>query len=552
MSLERNKIYAMHALDGLREMPDESVQLCFTSPPYFNLRDYKSEPQIWDGDSSCHHVWRGVISPRPNQTGGVGYRSATQLANRGSHCVEYNNRVSLSNVCSLCGAWRGELGQEHTVELYVKHLKDIFHEVHRVLRRDGIFYLNLSDSYATHASNRAGQFGKEIKEGFDDVFTRSKPPASQMGLKEKDLCGIPWRVAFALQGFAVIPGKELNRAADLLKIARETRDWEMVTAVEGMLRGWSFLSEILDPYWLRSDIIWSKRNCMPSSATDRPTTSHEYIFMLTKSGTTQFWTHRDLNGVRKQPKPDYRWIHETTGEEVSVKPIGWTPQNKMGWIRVNLWEGHDYLYDAVAARERSITDPNSKSSMTFGAKHGKYNTIELAHAANLGHKWVYESTRNLRSVWTLSIKPRPENHFASFPDELCSLVIEAGSSHKACSKCRAAWMRVVGKNESDWEERKRRGEPNRAGLAGAAQIGSGNYKNREPKTLGFRPSCDCENDGSGRCLVLDPFMGRGTVADVARKLGRDFIGFDLNPEYVKMAYDNLGSKTFLELLDGID
>ncbi len=161
-----------HCLDVLKTLPEESVQTCITSPPYFGLRDYG------------------------------------------------------------CG---GQIGLESTPEQFVASLVDVFAEVHRVLKSDGTLWLNLGDSYNGAASNRTGQNGyKDGRTNRDKRFSTGGID----GLKAKDLIGIPWRVAFALQSY-----------------------------------GW----------YLRQDIIWHKPNPMPESVTDRCTKAHEYIFLLSKS-----------------------------------------------------------------------------------------------------------------------------------------------------------------------------------------------------------------------------------------------------------------------------
>lgn len=159
------------AREVLKTLPEKSVQMCVTSPPYFGLRDEGIE---------------------------------------------------------------GQIGLEKTLELYVQHLIEIFQEVRRVLRDDGTLWLNLGDNYA--GSGKGGNTGNKISKNWRPVYVNKglTPP----GLKPKDLMGMPWRVALALQA---------------------------------------------DGWWLRSDIIWHKPNPMPESATDRPTRSHEYIFLLTKS-----------------------------------------------------------------------------------------------------------------------------------------------------------------------------------------------------------------------------------------------------------------------------
>ena len=106
-----------------------------------------------------------------------------------------------------------------------------------------------------------------------------------------------------------------------------------------------------DGWWLRSEIVWHKKNPMPESVTDRPTSAHEKLFLLTKSGDKLFWTHPTMPFVRSQPEPDYVWRHKETKEERATAPDGWVwgdPDSE--WTRVNLWLGHDYFYDAEAVR----------------------------------------------------------------------------------------------------------------------------------------------------------------------------------------------------------
>jgi site-specific DNA-methyltransferase (adenine-specific) len=129
----------------------------------------------------------------------------------------------------------GQIGLEESPDAYVAKMVDVFREVHRILRNDGTVWLNLGDSYNGAATNRTGQ------NGYDDGRTNRSERFSVggvSGLKPKDLIGIPWRVAFALQA---------------------------------------------DGWYLRQDIIWHKTNPMPESVTDRCTKAHEYIFLLSKS-----------------------------------------------------------------------------------------------------------------------------------------------------------------------------------------------------------------------------------------------------------------------------
>jgi DNA modification methylase len=170
-------IYNGDSLQVLKELPSGSVDCTITSPPYWGLRDYGVDNQ---------------------------------------------------------------LGLEPTPEQYVAKMVEVFREVKRVLKDDGTCWLNLGDSYVGGGRGGKGQCGKgSMEEGRYNKGQRIGLPTGNIkDLKPKDLVGIPWRVAFALQG---------------------------------------------DGWWLRQDIIWSKPNPMPESVTDRCTKSHEYIFLLAKS-----------------------------------------------------------------------------------------------------------------------------------------------------------------------------------------------------------------------------------------------------------------------------
>lgn len=255
-----NKVFAQ-SCERMDQIPDGVVQVCVTSPPYFGLRNYGID---------------------------------------------------------------GQIGLESSLNEYVSRIVEVFREVRRTLRDDGILWLNLGDSYGC-----------------------------------KQLLGTPWRVALALQA---------------------------------------------DGWWLRSDIVWSKPNPMPSSVVDRCTTSHEYIFMLSKSEQYFF----DANAIAE-------------------------PAIHAGEIKVN----------------KSGKNKSSSNSTQVGFTRDGGVTVK--------------DTRNKRDVWSIATQPYSDAHFATFPREIPSLCIRAGS----------------------------------------------------------KPGD----------LVLDPFMGSGTTAEVAEFLGRKWVGYELNPEY---------------------
>ncbi len=230
-----NRILIGDVREQLATLPDESVHCVVTSPPYWGLRDYGTASWL-GGDEGCDH--RKVQD--------------TELAVAGSTLgggkkTTGHQQEGFGRTCAHCGATRidAQLGLEPTPEEYVANMIAVFRAVRRVLRSDGTLWLNLGDSYAGSGKGPSNSLSQTVWDSQPDrngAQARAGAPTEWLsvpsGLKPKDLVGIPWRVAFALQA---------------------------------------------DGWWLRSDIIWSKPNPMPESVTDRPTKAHEYVFLLAKS-----------------------------------------------------------------------------------------------------------------------------------------------------------------------------------------------------------------------------------------------------------------------------
>jgi DNA modification methylase len=227
-------------------LADESVQCCVTSPPYWGLRKYAGEQElVWpNAQGDCEHDFKGngETKRRPDRCSGDAdgqhgvFVDSVRRGEQGSKAVR-GQTVQHGGTCWHCGAWRGAYGLEPTIEMYVEHTVQILREIRRVLRKDGVCFFNLGDSYASggNGGHQKGDLfhGHEPREGEIRGY-RAPPP----GLKPKDLCLIPARVALAAQA---------------------------------------------DGWWVRSMIIWAKPNPMPESVTDRPTDAYEHIIMLTKS-----------------------------------------------------------------------------------------------------------------------------------------------------------------------------------------------------------------------------------------------------------------------------
>lgn len=228
MTLPVNKIILGDCLEVMRGWPDESVQCCVTSPPYWGLRDYGTARWI-GGEPGCDHKNGSLASPKSTL---VGYT--------GDHVKLAVCGMPFKDKCGKCGAVRvdGQLGLEKTPEEYVAKMTEVFHEVRRVLKSTGTLWLNMGDSYySTGQGGGTGPTSAYRGKAYVSDGVRHNRKLTP-GVKPKDLVGIPWLVAFAFRA---------------------------------------------DGWYLRSDIIWSKPNPMPESVQDRPTKAHEYIFLMTKS-----------------------------------------------------------------------------------------------------------------------------------------------------------------------------------------------------------------------------------------------------------------------------
>lgn len=254
--------YGLNVIDGLRCIPPNSINMVCTSPPYWSLRDYGVAKQVWGGSNpDCEHDWGTDIEGKP-QTGGTDPNTSSLGVKSGGNTltpegvVRSNTRSHVpsrtSSFCLKCNAWYGCLGLEPTPDLFVEHIVEIGREIRRVLHPSGTFWLNLGDSYMSHAAkdytNLGGREGERLgEEGYADTIIIGRPKVE--GLKDKDLVGVPWRVALALQA---------------------------------------------DGWWLRNDIIWQKSNAMPSSVDDRFSCKYEHIFLFAKEAQYFF----DLDAVR--------------------------------------------------------------------------------------------------------------------------------------------------------------------------------------------------------------------------------------------------------------
>lgn len=384
-------------------LADNSVDCVVTSPPYWGLRDYGVAGQI--GLEPVHDC-QGWATGAP------------------------------------CG------------ECWVCQMVAVFREVRRVLKPTGACWVNVGDAYTS--GNRAYRDADSLLPA-RGMHQRAQTPS---GLKDKDLCGIPWRFALAMQA---------------------------------------------DGWWLRADVIWAKPNPMPESIKDRPTKAHEYIFMFTK-------------------RQRYFYDNEAVREPAAntQHPSALTFCRKVNEPDRPGQTASQHRPDRSGTRRSKAPDGWDRGDGAHGTIH--------RDGRSKGQAAEIRDGRSLRSVWTIPPQPTPEAHFATFPEALAETCIKAGTSARGvCSSCGRPWERVV-----EAEPMVTRHGPKSGGYGSRTTDGLSGTMLAPPRrtTSGWRPTCKCPAGEPVPAVVLDPFVGSGTVCRVAERLGRRGVGLDLNMSYL--------------------
>lgn len=440
-----NTIEVADALTYLQGLPDESVNCVVTSPPYFGLRDYGTA--TWrGGDPNCDHV----ANPKATKTFGNPEFNAGRPSREATKTADYY----YADQCGKCGAGRVDMqiGHESSPQEYVAAMVCIFREVKRVLRKDGTVWVNIGDSYANDAKWGGSTGGKHAGglHGQTGVGRAKK----RTGTPPKSLMLIPQRLAIALQD-----------------------------------EGWI----------IRNEIVWHKRNPMPSSAEDRFTTAHEVVWFMTKS--PRYWS--DMFAVRE--------------------PVAKASEQRIKQSNFSNQTGGDKDYGKTGVN----TSRSARKSLENFAKN-------------------FDGFRNARDVWSIASEPFPGAHFAVMPSKLVEKCIHAGCPELVCVECGAPHVRSVDKVFIPQPDVSEERVAHRAKVYGEKSADKPRGTNRI-EMRGWEPTCTC-NASTRPGVVLDMFMGTGTVARNAAKLRRQYIGCDLNPEYVAMAMTSLAAGVQVVLL----
>ena len=508
-----------HAIDNLRTIPDESIDLVVTSPPYWGLRDYKTEPVVFGGDVECNHDWE-----ESDEKNGWDDQVPQSMNNNDVYADSRDDALIHHQICSKCGAWRGQLGLEQSPELFVEHLVEIFEECRRILKPTGNLWVNLGDSYMRKSNYKAPKdYGLQRHR---DEVGHHRPQEIPDGYKRKDLVGLPWLFAFA---------------------ARRA--------------GW----------YLRNDIVWAKSIsgphyrggvCMPEPIKDRCTRSHEFFFHFTKEAKYFYDVEATAEPLADPGNP---------GRDRTGKAFGGMTRNMR-----TVWHYNPKPYDGAhfAVYPKHLIEPIVKAS-----------TSEHGCCADCGVPWirVVEHTRIRRNELPEDDpRYRPNQYEGAYQD--INGKGDAGYKHTVTTgwrpncECHGELVRrdveIAGRlYQGDW---KRDAEAtsgvagNHGGNTGLQELAGkwgadskGEYNGVAQKDYTAHKAEDAsavksriiENLTEAKtktiwvyesdmpldehpvkpAVVLDPFSGSGTSGIVALEHGRSYIGIELNPDYAALS-----------------
>lgn len=402
----------------------------------------------------------------------------------------------------------GQLGLEKTPEEHIEKLVIGFRQVRRVLRDDGVLWLNYGDKYSS------GGVHLEPKK-YPNAPKYNCPKVKNLG--DANLIGLAWRLALALQA---------------------------------------------DGWYLRSDTIWAKALsfCDKYSGSTMPESLNGWRWERHKIKVKAGWdadiphpSKRESGKSRSQSGSTYKGLAEwqdcpgcpkcQPNGGLVLRKGSWRPTRAHEYLFL-LTKSPNYFCDLEAVREDVSGNAHPQAQIGTGAGWGNKRANNPGdnrkdrgcrikqNPSFSGAVKDLVSGRNLRDVWCINPQAYPDAHYATFPEKLIEPCIKVSTSQKGCCpKCGAPWARIV---DSKQVKRKRLADKTNRHNQGNGVNSCGNtVAGVSTTTLGWLPTCSCGIEETVPALVFDPFMGSGTTAAVAARLGRNYCGIELNPDYIK-------------------
>jgi len=535
-----------HCVDVLREMEAESVQCVVTSPPYWGLRRYDGQQEVvWGGDPDCEHEW---ISRRyyAEQSLARDSREAFSEAGEGNAARLKAARWREDSACVKCGAWRGPFGLQPTPEMYVEHTVCVLREIRRVLRRDGVVWWNLGDTFFGSWGNYGARNGKQRtrrKERYPrdawDAFTGRPPMAgAHTILKPKDLCAIPFRVALAAQA---------------------------------------------DGWWLRSVVVWDKPNAMPESVKDRPTESHEYVILLAKAERYFYDAdavrepHQEASFERVQrrwavnskydeeaPQHLHSWMRDKSDMRRSCHPAGRNMRTVWRFATYPYPGAHFAVFPPELPRRCILAGSPPKVCATCGAPWKRQTQREIDNTGypngpggNYAAKGRPPGGQENDESSTLGTVARYRVTTLGW-EPTCTCHGQPEKTVVTCDECDGTGRAMVypdtGPNTTEHNkppygennphlarlEKEVTDEPCLA-CTGTGEIEAQSWSPEILEQWPTRPA-----------IVLDPFAGSGTTLMVAEELGRWWIGIDICEDYLPQIQKRTAQRSLAAAFENAD
>ena len=533
-SIEFDKIYCSDCFELMKKLPDESVDLVMFSPPYYGLRNYgKAAETVWGGEENCSHEWieERMTLVHENRNFLKGTQEDVHGNKPTTYIKKYDDRQA--GFCTKCGAWKGQLGLEPSWQMYVEHMRLVCREIQRVLKKTGSMYIVLGDTYA---GSHCGRGDKTLFQNYrrvkvaGNLYDKPSPQAKATDYQPKCLMGIPWRVSFAL---------------------------------------------IEDGWILRNSIVWQKPNAMPSSVKDRLTQTYELIFHFVKSHKYFY----NLDAIREPHKTVFAPFN------LRVRDVkrGKGGLSDSGELRASEEEVENYVYPKggriqrlvqrlyeVARQIRGHACYQGKNAELHGWKEACSNAKAYRDALK-----ILEKKETLTKPEKRFLQDYVQNHLGHplgrNPGDVISERVMANLKHfvprgsgghytyGGLYSKEGKHAHPLGKNPGDVVLTKHDLAVNRVGTfsyMNPLHTKAYNLKGKNPgdywsvctkpfkgahfavypEEICIKPILSSSSPGD---VVFDPFVGSGTTAVVAKRLGRRFLGCDIKPEYVKIAEERL-------------